>query len=56
MVAGVLNIFYVYIIPDRLCDLEVSVLGYKSRRPGSIPSATRFSEKQWVWNGVHSAS
>jgi hypothetical protein len=24
--------------------------------PGSIPSATRFSEKQWVWNGVHSAS
>jgi hypothetical protein len=24
--------------------------------PGSIPSATKFSEKQWVWNGVHSAS
>jgi hypothetical protein len=23
--------------------------------PGSIPGATRFSEKQWVWNGVHSA-
>jgi hypothetical protein len=23
--------------------------------PGSIPSATRFSEWQWVWNGVHSA-
>jgi hypothetical protein len=23
--------------------------------PGSIPSATRFSEQQWVWNGVHSA-
>jgi hypothetical protein len=22
----------------------------------SIPSATRFSEKQWFWNGVHSAS
>jgi hypothetical protein len=24
--------------------------------PGSIPDATRFSEKYWVWNGVHSAS
>jgi hypothetical protein len=24
--------------------------------PGSIPGATRFSEKEWVWNGVHSAS
>jgi hypothetical protein len=23
--------------------------------PGSIPGATRFSEKWWVWNGVHSA-
>jgi hypothetical protein len=23
--------------------------------PGSIPGATRFSEYQWVWNGVHSA-
>jgi hypothetical protein len=22
---------------------------------GSIPGASRFSEKQWVWNGVHSA-
>jgi hypothetical protein len=21
---------------------------------GSIPGADRFSEKQWVWNGVHS--
>jgi hypothetical protein len=30
--------------------------GYSSRGPGSIPGATRFSEKQWVWNGVHSAS
>jgi hypothetical protein len=24
--------------------------------PGSIPGATKFSEKYWVWNGVHSAS
>ena len=22
----------------------------------SIPGATRFSEQQWVWNGIHSAS
>jgi hypothetical protein len=22
--------------------------------PVSIPGATRFSEQQWVWNGVHS--
>jgi hypothetical protein len=41
---------------DRLCDLVVRVPGYRSRGPGSIPGATWFSEKQWVWNGVHSAS
>jgi hypothetical protein len=23
--------------------------------PGSITGATRFSEYQWVWNGIHSA-
>jgi hypothetical protein len=23
--------------------------------PGPIHGDTRFSEKQWVWNGVHSA-
>jgi hypothetical protein len=34
----------------------VRVPGYRSRGPGSIPGVTRFSEKQWVWNGVHSAS
>jgi hypothetical protein len=39
---------------DRLCGLLVRVPGYRSRGPGSIPRATRFSEKQWVWNGVHS--
>jgi hypothetical protein len=41
---------------DRLCGLVVRVLGYRSRGPGSISDATRFSEKYWVWNGVHSAS
>jgi hypothetical protein len=30
--------------------------GYRSRVPVSIPGSARFSEKQWVWNGVHSAS
>jgi hypothetical protein len=34
---------------DCLCGLVVRVAGYRSRRPGSIPAATRFSE-----NGVHS--
>jgi hypothetical protein len=33
------------IIIDRLCDLVVRVPGYRSRGPGSIPCATRFSEK-----------
>jgi hypothetical protein len=23
--------------------------------PGSVPNAIRFSEEQWVWNGVLSA-
>jgi hypothetical protein len=30
---------------DRLCDLVVRVPGYRSRGPGSIPGATRFTEK-----------
>jgi hypothetical protein len=29
---------------DRLCGLVVRVPDYRSRGPGSIPSATRFSE------------
>jgi hypothetical protein len=33
---------------DRLCGLVVRVPGYRSRGP--------FTEKQWVWNGLHSAS
>jgi hypothetical protein len=41
---------------DRLCGLVVRVSGYKSRGPGSVPGASRFSEKQRVWNGVPSAS
>jgi hypothetical protein len=30
---------------DRLCGLVVKVHGYRSRGPGSIPGATKFSEK-----------
>jgi hypothetical protein len=41
---------------DRLCGLAVRVPGCRSRGPGSIPGATRFTEKQWVWNGVHLVS
>jgi hypothetical protein len=41
---------------DRFCGLVVRVPGYRSQVPSSIPDATRFSEKYWVWNGVHSAS
>jgi hypothetical protein len=41
---------------DRLCGLVVRVPGYRSKGPGSISGATRFSQKCWVWNGVHSAS
>jgi hypothetical protein len=41
---------------DRLCGLVVRVPWYRSRGPGSIPGATRFSEMQWVWSGVHIAS
>jgi hypothetical protein len=32
-------------IVDRLCGLVVRVLGYRSRGPGPVSGATRFSEK-----------
>jgi hypothetical protein len=28
--------------------------GYRFKGPGSISGATRFPEKSWVWNEVHS--
>jgi hypothetical protein len=37
--------FLVCMCVDRLCGLVVRVPGYKSRGPGLIPGATRFSEK-----------
>jgi hypothetical protein len=48
-------IYDMYKKVDRLCGLVVIVPGYRSRGPGSIPCTTRFSEKYWAWNGVHSA-
>jgi hypothetical protein len=39
-----------------LCGLVDRVPDYRSRAPGSIPGATRFSEKYWAWQRVHSAS
>jgi hypothetical protein len=32
-------------LKDRLCELVVGDADYRSRGPGSIPGATRFSEK-----------
>jgi hypothetical protein len=43
-------------IGNRLGGLVVRVPGYRSGGPGSFPGASRFSEKYWVWNGVHPAS
>jgi hypothetical protein len=31
-------------------------LAEDTEAPGSILGASRFSDYQWVWNGVHSAS
>jgi hypothetical protein len=49
-------IYVMYKKVDRPCGLVVRVTGYRSRGPVSIPCPTRFSEKKWNWNGVHSAS
>jgi hypothetical protein len=46
--------FFTYAI-DRLCVLWSEFLATDPEVSGSIPGAVRFSEKQWVWNGVHSA-
>jgi hypothetical protein len=37
------------VVDDRLCGLVARVPGYRSRGPGSIPGATRFSERVWNW-------
>jgi hypothetical protein len=51
------TLLYVYWLSnDRLCGLVVRVPDYRSRSPGSIPGATRFSEKWCDWNEVRSVS
>jgi hypothetical protein len=49
-------VMYVFRQNYRFCGLVNRVHAYRSRGPGSIPGANRYSEKYWVWNGVHSAS
>jgi hypothetical protein len=41
---------------NRLCGLVARVLATDPEVLGSILGASRFSEKQWVWKGVQSAS
>jgi hypothetical protein len=43
------------LISNRLCGLVVTVLGYRSGGPGSIPGTTKKKKKR-IWNGVNSAS
>jgi hypothetical protein len=44
---------WIYWRHDLLCCLVAIVSAAKPEVLGSIPSATKFCEKQWVWNGVH---
>jgi hypothetical protein len=39
------EIYFMYPVDDRLCGLVFRVYGYRSKGPGSIPGAARFSEK-----------
>jgi hypothetical protein len=39
------QIIFIYSFYDHLCGLVVRVSGYRSRGPGLISGATRFSEK-----------
>jgi hypothetical protein len=47
--------FKISMLCDHLCGLVVRVPGYRSRDLGSIHGASRFSEKWWVRNRLHSA-
>jgi hypothetical protein len=40
---------------NRHCGLVVRVPGSRARGLRSIPGAIKFSEKQFVWNEVHSS-
>jgi hypothetical protein len=48
-------LIYIY-VNYRLWGLVVKVSWNRFRGSGSIPGATRFLEKLWVRNGMHSAS
>jgi hypothetical protein len=50
---GILN-WFILIVPP-LWSTSQEFLAANPEVPGSIPGVTRFSEWQWVWNGVHSA-
>jgi hypothetical protein len=43
--ASQMNLFSHSLFNDRFCGLVVGVPGYRSRGPGLIPGAARFSEK-----------
>jgi hypothetical protein len=47
------SLFSTYFTPS--VTIKADRLAANPEVPGSIPGATRFSELQWVWNGVHSA-
>jgi hypothetical protein len=53
---SVLYFLMLSVTQDRLCGLVVKFLAIDPEVPCSIPGASRFSERQRVWNGVHSAS
>jgi hypothetical protein len=43
-------------LTDNLCDQVSDILSNDPEVPGSIARVIRFSEEQWVWKGVQSAS
>jgi hypothetical protein len=46
----------IYIVWLKKNNISSEFLATDPEVLGSIPGASRFSERQWVWNGVHSAS
>jgi hypothetical protein len=50
------DIIYINIIIIMHLWSSGQLLATDPKVASSIADATRFSEKQWVWNGVHSAS
>jgi hypothetical protein len=48
-----LNVCFLYSTPTASVVLWSEFLAADPQVPGSILSVTRYPEKQWVWNGVH---